>query len=148
MCRNHHASPRLPSVCCLLPLSSRHWDQDMASSLLEECTPLKRKYDACFNAWFEDYLEPAVSASITPEQRTRFSQEKAAEYEQQCGKIWKQYKDCVSVSFFNCFMNVLSFRLLRHRCVESSEGQRSQYATRPSEKREPAQRTSNDLKIR
>ncbi|KAI0699146.1 mitochondrial distribution/morphology family 35/apoptosis [Cerioporus squamosus] len=67
----------------------------MASSLAEECTPLKRKYDACFNAWFEGYLEPAVSASITPEKRTKFSQEKAAEFEQSCGQLWRDYKDCV-----------------------------------------------------
>ncbi|KAI0747204.1 mitochondrial distribution/morphology family 35/apoptosis [Daedaleopsis nitida] len=67
----------------------------MASSLSEECTPLKRKYDACFNAWFEGYLEPALSASITPEQRTRFSQEKAAEFERSCGTIWREYRQCV-----------------------------------------------------
>ncbi|EJF58140.1 hypothetical protein DICSQDRAFT_36635, partial [Dichomitus squalens LYAD-421 SS1] len=67
----------------------------MSHSLSEECTPLKRKYDACFNAWFEGYLEPAVSASVTPEQRTKFSQEKAAEFEKACGKIWQEYRECV-----------------------------------------------------
>ena len=71
----------------------------MANSIAEACTPLKQEYDKCFNAWFEGYLEPAVAAS--PDQRSKHSQEKAAEYEQQCGKIWKQYKDCVSVSFFS-----------------------------------------------
>ena len=35
----------------------------MASSLSDECTPMKREYDSCFNAWFEGYLEPAVIAS-------------------------------------------------------------------------------------
>ena len=69
----------------------------MAHSLSEECTPLKRKYDACFNAWFEGYLEPAVSASVTPEQRTKFSQEKAAEFERSCGAMWREYRDCVQV---------------------------------------------------
>ena len=69
----------------------------MAHSLAEECTPLKREYDACFNAWFEGYLEPAVSAAATPEQRTKFSQEKAAEFEGSCGKLWKDYKACVQV---------------------------------------------------
>ena len=69
----------------------------MAHSLAEECTPLKREYDACFNAWFEGYLEPAVSAAATPEQRTKFSQEKAAEFERSCGKLWKDYKACVQV---------------------------------------------------
>ena len=69
----------------------------MSQSLSEQCTPLKRKYDACFNAWFEGYLEPAVSASVTPEQRTKFSREKAAEFEQACGKIWQEYRECVQV---------------------------------------------------
>ncbi|KAI0366091.1 hypothetical protein BV20DRAFT_953100 [Pilatotrama ljubarskyi] len=67
----------------------------MSQSLSEECTPLKRKYDACFNAWFEGYLEPAVSASATPEQRTKFAQQKAAEFESSCGKIWQEYRECV-----------------------------------------------------
>jgi len=67
----------------------------MAHSLSEGCTPLKREYDACFNAWFEGYLEPAVSASATPEQRQKFSQEKAAEYDRNCGKIWASYRECV-----------------------------------------------------
>ena len=69
----------------------------MAQSLAEECTPLKLKYDTCFNAWFEGYLEPAVSASATPEQRTKFSEEKAAEFERSCGKLWREYKGCVQV---------------------------------------------------
>jgi hypothetical protein len=25
-------------------------------SMSAECTPLKHRYDACFNKWFEDYL--------------------------------------------------------------------------------------------
>ncbi|CAL1708364.1 unnamed protein product [Somion occarium] len=65
----------------------------MANSLTDECTPFKREYDSCFNAWFEGYLEPAVAAS--PEQRSKYSQEKAAEYERDCGKIWTQYRECV-----------------------------------------------------
>ncbi|KAH9930463.1 mitochondrial distribution/morphology family 35/apoptosis [Epithele typhae] len=67
----------------------------MAHSLSEECTQLKRKYDGCFNAWFEGYLEPAVSASATAEQRSQFSQEKAAEFERNCGRLWKEYRACV-----------------------------------------------------
>lgn len=68
----------------------------MAQSLSEECTPLKREYDSCFNAWFEGYLEPAVATS--PEERSKYSQEKAAEYERNCGKIWTQYRECVQVT--------------------------------------------------
>ncbi|KAH9830127.1 mitochondrial distribution/morphology family 35/apoptosis [Rhodofomes roseus] len=67
----------------------------MAHSLSEQCTPLKREYDACFNAWFEGYLEPAVSTSARPEERQKFAQEKAAEYERNCGKLWVQYRECV-----------------------------------------------------
>ncbi|KAI0073231.1 hypothetical protein K474DRAFT_1649840 [Panus rudis PR-1116 ss-1] len=65
----------------------------MAHSLSDACTPLKREYDSCFNAWFEGYLEPAVAT--TPEQRSQYSQQKAAEYEEKCGKIWQQYRECV-----------------------------------------------------
>lgn len=68
----------------------------MASSLSPECTPLKTTYDTCFNAWFEGYLEPAVSK--TPAERTAYSKEKADEFEQKCGKVWKDYKACVQVS--------------------------------------------------
>ncbi|KAK0186646.1 hypothetical protein F5146DRAFT_1066736 [Armillaria mellea] len=51
----------------------------MADSLSPECTPLKHKYDSCFNEWFEGYLEPA-------------------EFEGKCGKIWVEYKTCVQNS--------------------------------------------------
>ncbi|TEB27787.1 hypothetical protein FA13DRAFT_1599636, partial [Coprinellus micaceus] len=66
----------------------------MASSLSPECTPLKTQYDACFNSWFEGYLEPAVAASST-KNRQEYSKRKAEEYEQKCGKIWREYKACV-----------------------------------------------------
>ncbi|KAF7797690.1 hypothetical protein EIP86_011073 [Pleurotus ostreatoroseus] len=65
----------------------------MAHSLSDGCTPLKREYDSCFNAWFEGYLEPAVAA--TPAERLQYSQQKAEEYERKCGKIWEQYRSCV-----------------------------------------------------
>ncbi|KLO16093.1 hypothetical protein SCHPADRAFT_823664 [Schizopora paradoxa] len=68
----------------------------MAHSLTPECTPLKHEYDACFNAWFEGYLQPAVNAaSLTDEQRVAYSRQKAEEYEQKCGKVWESYKNCV-----------------------------------------------------
>ncbi|KAA1477748.1 hypothetical protein DENSPDRAFT_748978, partial [Dentipellis sp. KUC8613] len=67
----------------------------MAQSLADECTPLKLEYDACFNSWFEGYLEPAVSAAASPEQRAKYSKQKAEEYESKCGRIWAQYRDCV-----------------------------------------------------
>ncbi|KAJ3733859.1 mitochondrial distribution/morphology family 35/apoptosis [Lentinula guzmanii] len=67
----------------------------MAESLLSECTPLKKEYDSCFNAWFEGYLEPAVSASSSPEKYSEYSQRKAEEFQQKCGKIWEGYRACV-----------------------------------------------------
>ena len=69
----------------------------MASSLSEECTPLKTAYDACFNAWFEGYLEPAVT--VTDANRAAYSKQKAEEYDRKCGKIWNEYKNCVQVRF-------------------------------------------------
>ncbi|GMK53996.1 hypothetical protein CspeluHIS016_0105820 [Cutaneotrichosporon spelunceum] len=36
---------------------------DNMQSLAEECTPLKQRYDACFNLWFEGYLQPALDAA-------------------------------------------------------------------------------------
>ncbi|KAH8089897.1 mitochondrial distribution/morphology family 35/apoptosis [Cristinia sonorae] len=78
----------------------------MAHSLSDECTPLKREYDSCFNAWFEGYLEPAVNAT-TPEQRLKYSQDKAAEYERNCGKIWNQYRECVQKAVKDKGLDVL-----------------------------------------
>ncbi|KAH8116019.1 mitochondrial distribution/morphology family 35/apoptosis [Phellopilus nigrolimitatus] len=65
----------------------------MAHSLAEECTPLKHAYDSCFNAWFEGYLQPAVSAAS--EQRAEYTKAKADEFEEKCGKIWEGYRACV-----------------------------------------------------
>jgi TRIAP1/MDM35 family protein len=76
----------------------------MAQSLDERCTRLKLEYDSCFNSWFEGYLEPAVSASASPESRAKYSKEKAEEYERKCGKIWATYRDCVQVRQFYRFI--------------------------------------------
>ncbi|KIJ96096.1 hypothetical protein K443DRAFT_682564 [Laccaria amethystina LaAM-08-1] len=65
----------------------------MANSLSAECTPLKEKYDTCFNAWFEGYLEPAVAASSS--ERAAYSKQKADEFEAKCGKVWQQYRECI-----------------------------------------------------
>ena len=35
-------------------------------SLNPECTPLKHRYDACFNSWFEGYLRPAADGQQLP----------------------------------------------------------------------------------
>ncbi len=86
----------------------------MASSLSEECTPLKREYDSCFNAWFEGYLEPAVSA--TPAERLKYSQDKAEEYEAKCGRIWSQYQSCVQVRALQSTLGRPILILRRKRC--------------------------------
>jgi hypothetical protein len=67
----------------------------MADSLSPECTPLKSKYDTCFNAWFEGYLEPAVAVSSS--ERSAYSKQKADEFEAKCGMVWGQYRACVQV---------------------------------------------------
>lgn len=70
----------------------------MAESLSSECTPLKQSYDACFNAWFEGYLQPALevsNSSNSSASRAAYSKEKATEFDSKCGKIWTSYKSCV-----------------------------------------------------
>ncbi|KAF8992826.1 mitochondrial distribution/morphology family 35/apoptosis [Cyathus striatus] len=67
----------------------------MADSLTPQCTPLKHEYDTCFNAWFEGYLEPAVAASSSPEKRSEYSKQKADEFQQKCGNVWRSYRECV-----------------------------------------------------
>ena len=69
----------------------------MASSLSADCTPLKLEYDACFNAWFEGYLEPLADTTSTTEQRKERSVQKAKEYQERCGKVWEKYRTCVQV---------------------------------------------------
>ena len=78
----------------------------MSQSLAPECTPLKHSYDACFNAWFEGYLEPAIAAgssggsgkngsTASPKAREEYSAKKAEEFEKNCGEVWRQYRTCV-----------------------------------------------------
>ena len=50
------------------------------NSLDEECTPLKTKYDECFNAWF----------------RESFLKGKAG-HEEACGEVFKAYQRCLKV---------------------------------------------------
>jgi len=93
----------------------------MAHSLEERCTPLKLEYDSCFNSWFEGYLEPAVSASASSENRAKYSKEKAEEYERKCGKIWASYRECV---------RVCSVRFLSTRYPLNQDGDASQKAVK------------------
>jgi TRIAP1/MDM35 family protein len=72
----------------------------MSQSVSPKCTPLKQEYDSCFNSWFAGYLEPAVAMSTCQEKRVAYSHMKAEEFQQKCGKVWEQYKNCVQVCFF------------------------------------------------
>lgn len=89
-------------------------DIAMAHSLSPECTPLKHAYDACFNTWFEGYLEPAIEhpRNVLPGQRNEYAKKKAEEFEQKCGVVWAQYKECVQVSVSLLFLCVW-FRVAR-----------------------------------
>ncbi|KAH9483338.1 hypothetical protein JR316_0005444 [Psilocybe cubensis] len=79
----------------------------MSQSLSPECTPLKQKYDSCFNSWFEGYLEPAVAAGQSPETRAAYSKKKADEFNQKCGKVWEEYKSCIQVAVKNRGLDAL-----------------------------------------
>ena len=62
--RHHHStrvqrSCKLPTDHGVSPTSPRFLSLTR-SSLSPECTPLKKRYDACFNLWFEGYLRPAL----------------------------------------------------------------------------------------
>jgi len=95
----------------------------MANSLSEECTPFKHEYDSCFNAWFEGYLEPAVTTSS--QTRSDYTKRKADEFDAKCGSVWEKYKACVqvcSVIFSPNLYQLLSNETLVH-FTESSEGE-------------------------
>ena len=54
-------------------------DESM-QSIAEDCTPLKAKYDACFNAWFKNsYLKGGQ------------------DHEQVCGEVFTAYQQCLQV---------------------------------------------------
>ena len=82
-------------------------------SLHPPCTPLKKKYDACFNHWFSEYLQLAAPSS-TPSAQSHPSSEnrelsssdaqrqdklrtKSEEYEKRCGDVWRAYRTCLEV---------------------------------------------------
>lgn len=117
----------------------------MAHSLSPECTPLKHEYDACFNTWFEGYLEPAIANANTKSSpqahRIEYSKQKKEEYDRKCGSIWVRYKDCVQVSLssycrqrsiprlleFDILFKTLTFHILL--VTESCHRERSGRAT-------------------
>jgi len=66
----------------------------MAESLDPKCTPLKHKYDACFNTWFEGYLQQ-LPPGLKETEREQRIKTKNDEYNQKCGKVWEAYRTCV-----------------------------------------------------
>lgn len=96
-------------------------------SLSSECTPLKHKYDNCFNLWLQDYLSvspsnhPSNSSSPSAKEENKWSswstssrdrKDKGDEagqrrqrnlilketLEKDCGELFREYQKCVKVS--------------------------------------------------
>ncbi|CAO1639370.1 unnamed protein product [Sympodiomycopsis kandeliae] len=91
------------------------------SSLSPECTPLKHRYDTCFNSWFEEYLSlgtdssaSSSSSTATPSGSSFWGRSSSAnssnstmldskekrkqlrlELDGKCGEVLKSYQDCV-----------------------------------------------------
>ena len=62
-------------------------------SLDEECTPLKKKYDECFNGWFRNsFLKGKADRS----------------HDQVCGELFKSYQSCLQVTKLCVVSNLLS----------------------------------------
>jgi len=68
------------------------------NSLDEECTPLKTKYDECFNAWFRD----------------SFLKGKAG-HEEACGELFKAYQGCLKVHVFPGRFSLLALYIYFYR---------------------------------
>lgn len=98
------------------------------SSLSAECTPLKHRYDTCFNQWFEEYLSlgtsadpsrldqttssdsgrggfwsrnkssSASSAGLDDLERSEKRKQLRTDLDGRCGVIFKEYQACVKVS--------------------------------------------------
>lgn len=105
----------------------------MAHSLSPECTPLKKEYDNCFNAWFEGYLEPAVA--VPEGERAAHSKRKAEEFQQQCGKIWEGYRGCIHVRFSSIGSVLEAYKL-----AERAEGKGIGQDVGPGPTRKPVDR--------
>lgn len=93
-----------------------------------DCTPLKLKYDSCFNAWLETYLSPELTSALSRDSRSgghssssnsslednnsnakaQRTRKMAQEYESKCGEAWKAYNNCVTVCLF-LFLPLYSF---------------------------------------
>ena len=56
-------------------------------SIAEDCTPLKAKYDTCFNTWFKNsYLKGGQN------------------HEQACGEVFAAYQQCLQVRLYHMML--------------------------------------------
>lgn len=110
------------------------------SSLAEECTPRKHKYDACFDLWFRDYLaigdsqiaqqEAQHSAASTRNLKTDTDVEARKKsimqrYENDCGSLFRDYQSCVKVGPCSASLLVLLlidlFPLSRQKAISDRD---------------------------
>ncbi|WFD30999.1 hypothetical protein MSPP1_002027 [Malassezia sp. CBS 17886] len=85
----------------------------LMDSISPECTPLKHRYDQCFNSWFRDYLDVATqehnpsSSSWGRSAGSMFSAGSSQsgplaklrdQYEANCGKLFSEYQACVKLA--------------------------------------------------
>jgi hypothetical protein len=75
-----------------------HRSDRMSQSLAPECTQLKHAYDSCFNNWFASYLQPQSSSGDETVDKQRQIEAQVKNYEEKCGKVWEEYKDCLLAS--------------------------------------------------
>jgi len=53
------------------------------NSIDSDCTPLKKQYDDCFNAWFKEYFLIGRGTEVT--------------HEGACGTLFTKYQACLQV---------------------------------------------------
>ncbi|MBW0526991.1 hypothetical protein O181_066706 [Austropuccinia psidii MF-1] len=63
-------------------------------SLEPTCTPLKKSYDACFNQWFEKYLDSTAKYDSSVDLNRTLARGKE-QYERDCGEKWRRYQSCL-----------------------------------------------------
>ena len=98
--------------------NNRIQDLGLMNSISADCTPSKRKYDQCFNAWFRDYLDVSSNMSgddnsnragtnmwtMSNSSQLSVSKKQAdalatlrERYENDCGRIYDEYQACLKV---------------------------------------------------
>jgi TRIAP1/MDM35 family protein len=79
----------------------------MSQSLAPECTQLKHAYDTCFNNWFAGYLQPSSKDEDESGEPQVDTQQQVKEYQEKCGQVWLEYKDCLQVRPHRCLLPYL-----------------------------------------